>query len=84
MAALSASERSGVWADIMRLSRAQFGGISVTKAELKAAMDAIDDWLEANASSLNAAIPQPARGALVPEQKAYMLSVVARRRAERN
>lgn len=53
------------------------GPVGLTKPEIKAAVDAMDDWIEANAVAINTAIPQPARGVLTTPQKAALLSYVA-------
>jgi len=45
-------------------------------ADLRAAVDAVDGWAVSNAASFNAAIPQPARGAMTTPQKVRMLSLV--------
>jgi len=49
---------------------------------LQAAVDAVDGWLDANAASLNAAIPVEARTTLTVKQKAQLLVYVIRRRFE--
>lgn len=54
----------------------------VTKTDIRAAIDAIDGWVDANAASFNAAIPQPARAALSARIKAELLTHVVRRRFE--
>ena len=54
----------------------------ITKADLRAAINAIDAWVDANAAAFNTAIPQPARGALTAKQKARLLMYVVRRRYE--
>jgi hypothetical protein len=51
-------------------------------AELRAAVDAIDQWIDDNASSFNSSIPQPARSSLTAKQKARLLVWVVRRRFE--
>ena len=53
---------------------------NLTKPQLDAAIAAIDDWIEANAASFNAALPLPARTALTAAQKAELFFLVARRR----
>jgi hypothetical protein len=53
---------------------------SVVKADLRAAVDALDTFLDTNATAINNAIPQPARGALSTAQKARLLAYVAMRR----
>jgi dTDP-4-dehydrorhamnose reductase len=53
---------------------------SVVKADLRAAVDAIDQWADDNASAFNSAIPQPARSSLNSKQKAALLMLVVARR----
>lgn len=53
----------------------------ITKPDLKAAVDATDDWLDANQTSFNTALPQPFRGAASLPQKTFLLCYVAMRRA---
>jgi hypothetical protein len=80
MAALTAEKRAEVHAGLMR---ANTETVTITKAQLRAAVDAIDQWVSDNAASFNAAIPQPARGALSAAQKSRLLMmVVAKRFAE--
>ena len=79
--ALTAIERRDLWAAFMEDISRRVEPIGITKTELRAAIDAIDDWVEANAAAFNAAIPQPARGALTAAQKAALLSAIARKRA---
>lgn len=54
----------------------------LTKAELRAAVDAIDQWADDNAAEFNLAIPVAARTALTARQKAWLLFFVIRRRFE--
>jgi hypothetical protein len=54
--------------------------VSIVKADLRAAVDALDTWLNTNAAAINTAIPQPARGALTTQQKARLLQYVVARR----
>lgn len=80
MAILTDAGRTAIWKDFgEEISRAR-DGVGITKAQLKAAVDAIDSWIDANALSLNSAIPQPARGALSASQKARILALVVHRR----
>jgi hypothetical protein len=80
MAALSSNERAEVWADAMRELSEQRSSVGIVRADLRAAVDALDTFLNDNASAINTAIPQPARGALTPAQKALLLNYVIRRR----
>ena len=77
MAALSESDRVEIWAAFMR----QNDELSTTeKAALRAAVDATDTWVDANAAAFNQALPQPARGALTGRQKARLLMLVVNKR----
>ena len=81
MAVLSDPDRIDAWANWMRTN---VEDVSITKPQLRAAVDAIDSWADANAVSLNAAIPQPARGSLTAPQKARLLTLVIQHRFERS
>lgn len=78
MAVLSDADRATVWGDLMRLS--SVGVLALTKADLRAAVNAADTWVSDNAAAYNTALPQPARGALTAPQKALLLQVVVERR----
>jgi hypothetical protein len=77
VAVLPDGDRASVWAQWMRLNTE---GCGITKADLRAAVNALDDFLETNAATINSAIPQPARGSLTSAQKARLLAYVALRR----
>jgi len=79
MAVLSAGDRAIVEGLVNR-DASVIAGIGITKADLRAALDAIDDWIESNSTAFNTAIPQPARGALTSRQKAAALMYVAQKR----
>ena len=80
MAILSDADRLEIWAEFMQEISGDGDPIAVTKADLRAAFNALDDWLDDNAASANIAIPQPARNALTSAQKARILMHVIRRR----
>lgn len=80
MAVLPDPDRAEVAAQIQRVVGNVPGSLS--KADLRAAINAIDDWVDSNAASFNTAIPQPARGALSARQKAALLTYVVTRRFE--
>lgn len=81
MAVLSDAARTAIWREYAEeISAARAGVGSLTKAQLKAAIDAIDSWADANAAAMNSAIPQPARGVLTSTQKARLLMLVIARR----
>lgn len=79
MAVLSDADRAALWADFMRNFPAS-ETCAVTKTDLRAAVNGLDDYLSTNASAINQAIPQPARGALTTVQKARLLQFVVARR----
>lgn len=82
MAVLTSAERQALWAELMRDLSNRGEPVALTKQDLRAALDAADDWAEANAASFNAAIPQPARAQLTARQKAMLLAWVITRRWE--
>jgi hypothetical protein len=63
----------------MRENRDTITG-ALTKAQLRAAVDALDDFLNTNATAINNAIPAAARTALSTSQKAALLNYVVLRR----
>jgi hypothetical protein len=60
------------------LAREAFGTLS--KADVQAAVAAVDDWIVANAAAFNTALPTAARNALTAAQKARLFSYVVARR----
>ena len=83
MAILGNADRVGVWAEFMDDLSARRGTCgTLAKADLRAAVNAIDDWVDTNAVLFNATIPLPARTQLTVRQKAELLLLVIRRRFE--
>jgi hypothetical protein len=80
MAALSDSDRASLNAEFMRV-RDNILALGITKAQLRLAVNAADDWADANAAAFNTAIPQPARGAMTSKQKIMLLMYVILKRA---
>lgn len=78
MAVMTDTDRWECWADFMRTEKATIASLS--KSELRAALDAADLWASNNAASFNTAIPQPARNALTAAQKARLLAWVILKR----
>lgn len=79
MTTLADQDRFDVWTALMR----DGGFVSangVSKADLRAAVDAIDSYLNTNASAINSAIPQPARANLSTPIKALLLQGVVQKR----
>ena len=82
MAVLTEAERQQLRADFAeRLSRDR-EPLGLTKSEVKAAINAADDWANANSASYNSALPLPARSVLTARQKAEILMFIIRRRFE--
>ena len=52
----------------------------ITKSDLRAAVNAIDVWIDDNTAAFNAAIPLPVRTALNTQQKAELFNIILRRR----
>jgi hypothetical protein len=81
MAVLSDTDRADLFAEINR-DRGAIAGMSITKADLRAALNAADDWANTNASAYNSALPLPARTAMTADQKAALLMYVIRKRRD--
>ena len=79
MAVLTDAGRRARWARFMRENTE---AVSISKVELRAAVDALDAFMDANEAAVNSAIPQPARGALSVKQKASLLMHVVSERYE--
>lgn len=78
MAVLADSARAEVTTGWQRENETTVGAI--TKADLRAAINAVDQYMSDNAAAMNAAIPQPARGQLTTKQKALILTAVVTKR----
>jgi hypothetical protein len=80
MAVLSDADRAALSAEIQQTSDCPG---TLTKPQLRAVFNAIDDWWETTgAAAANTAIPQPQRGLLANRQKARIFMAVLRRRYE--
>lgn len=81
MAVLSDSDRAELHALFMSdTSRERQTIAGLSKPDLRAAVNAADDWAEANKAAYNNALPVAARTALTAAQKAQLLMYVIRRR----
>ena len=70
MAVLPTTDRETIWTKFMSdISSKRQAVPGVLKLDLRAAVFAIDDWIEANQASFNTALPEPAKSALTGKQK---------------
>ena len=80
MAVLDEASRIEVWAELMRKYSRDGETIGINKADLRAAVNAVDNYMDNNAAAMNNELPQPAKGTLTPAQKALILSYVVLKR----
>ena len=76
MAILPDVDRERIWRGIMRFLSSEREALATNKADLRAAINATDGWIDSNAASFNAVLPLPARTQLTASQKALMLAAV--------
>lgn len=77
MAVLADSIRVQIWRGLMRYWSAQLEGVGVDKTDLRAAVNAMDDFLNTNATAINNALPTAFKTNATTGQKALLLAVVA-------
>lgn len=80
MAILTDEQREEEWADFMYTLSNAAERLDLNKPELRAAINATDDWIEANSASFNNALPAAAKAALTAKQKTRLFMAVARKR----
>jgi len=78
--ALNNQERTEIWARFQDDESKIRRSIDVDKSDLRAAVDAMDDWWDTVEAAGNAAIPQPARSALTGRQKKYLFMLLLQTR----
>jgi len=78
MAVLSNADRAEVTAEFMRENSEAIG--AMVKADLRGAVNGLDDFANTNAATINLSIPLPARTVLTAAQKARLFSLVIRKR----
>lgn len=81
MAQLPDEDRRRIWRGLMRHWSSFFTSMKLTKAEIRAAVDATDTWIDGNQTSYNAALPTAARNELNQVQKTLLFCAVALVRA---
>lgn len=77
--ALDETGRFRTFAQLMRNWPGTLAG--VTKTQLRDAVNATDDWIDANQTSFNNALPVPFRTSANLTQKTFLFCYVAMRRA---
>ncbi len=82
MAALSEGDRQTLWKKFMRDFSGRFEPVGLSKSAVRVAIDAADDWVEANAAGFNSALPAAAQSGLNAAQKSRLLTFVVNRRWE--
>lgn len=80
MANLTAQQRQDCYRDFVERLMKTTETIGITKSELLDAVNATDDWIEANALVFNSALPLLARTSLSAKQKALLFMAVAAKR----
>ena len=80
MAFLDELDRAAVWADFMRRMAPEQRAGPMTKADFKAAIDAMDVYVANNAAAINNAFPTAARVALTNVEKIGVFAYVALKR----
>lgn len=77
MAEMTDPQRAAVMTSLMNeLSRLRVPVGALTKADLRAAIDAADTWASSNAASFSNALPLPARTVLTAALKSQLLVAV--------
>lgn len=80
MAVLDETQRFAAWAKYMRSNGLVGTHGPISKQQIRAALDAVDDWVNANQASFQAALPSPANAVLTKQQKAALLVYVVEKR----
>ena len=80
MAVLNEEDRIHVWAKLMQKYSSDGETIGIIKQDLRAAVNALDDYMDTNAVAMNSTLPEPAKSGLTQAQKALILSYVVLKR----
>jgi hypothetical protein len=80
MAILPEVDRAAVWADFMRRLLSVERDGSMTKADFRAAINAVDQWWSDNAAAVNQVFPTAARTTLTNVEKIGVFAYVALKR----
>lgn len=77
MAVLSEADRQTVFTLFMQQAKGPF---PILKTDVRAAVNALDDWYNANAPSANQALPPAARAGLTQADKALLSNLIVTQR----
>ena len=77
MAELSTEDRQRIWRGLMRLWSQERAAVAIAKADLLAAVNATDTWIDDNQAGYNSALPEAARNGLTTAQKTLIFCAVA-------
>jgi len=80
MAVLPEADRAYVWQRLMERGLVPPG---ISKAEFRAAVDAMDDFYDTEAATINAELPLPYRTAASAAQKYELFGLIAAHRARK-
>lgn len=81
MAVLSDTDRKRARTWLLRTLQESATDAGFSKAQLDAALDAADAWVDTNAAAYNSALPLPFRTGASAALKALLITAVAARRA---
>ena len=76
MAVLPDADRQKIWRGLMRYWSRINEPTPFLKTDLLVAIGDLDDWVDANAISINNALPNPFKTSATTEQKAVLLSAI--------
>lgn len=83
MAVLTDADRKAIYAKFMSDSSSDHDHLgNMLKADLRALVDAVDQWIDDNAAAFNTALPEPGKTELTTKQKVKLFVEVAERRWE--
>jgi hypothetical protein len=77
MAELSTADRQRIWRGIQRYASGLNQAVALNKAEIQAAVNAADTWINDNAASFNSSLPAAAQSGLTAAQKTLLFCAVA-------
>jgi hypothetical protein len=76
MAVLPDADRIRIWRGLQRWWSNLREAMPLNKADLRAAVNAADAWVDSNSASYNSALPLAARNGLTSNQKTLLLVAV--------